>query len=217
MDLRAAIVVLAAALLTACGASAEDSRTERFEDDMPTTGVIDSGDPWLMWGTSEELFADANTLAVNNGLVSHQLSNVDYHHPTTWTIFLAANATWAPVEALMGIETRAIITFGVGRSLIELPPVIFDWSLAELQPDGVGELKYTTQIDGPELVAGSGIANPITKLPAQSIQIRAEMISLAPTGANSTIRSQVWAFCAPQVHVRPDWFLGEVGNEAKGR
>jgi hypothetical protein len=170
-----------------------------------------------MWGTSEELQLTTETAAVAGGVVSHQLANVDYHHPTTWCVLLAASSSWAPAAIPMGIEVRFSVRFGVGRAILDLPPVVFQWSDAELQPDGIGDLKVASCF---EFTAINGTAvepNIVRALPAQNIQISADLRSLAPMGPGTDIRAQVTSFAAPLVHVRPDWFAGLIGQELNGR
>lgn len=196
------------ALLAACNGTAE--RTD-------VQATPDGGAPWLMWGTTEELQLTTESAAIAGGVVSHQLANVDYHHPTTWCVFLAASSLYAPPAVPMGIEVRFYVRFGVGRAILDLPPITMNWSDAELQPDGVGDLKVASCF---EFAAINGTAvepNLVRALPAQNIQISADLRSLVPMGPGTDIRAQVTSFAAPLVHVRPDWFVGNLGQELNGR
>src|SRR5262245_5724442 len=128
-----------------------------------------------MWGQSEPLVLDTGTAAVQGGIASHQICNVRYGHPTTWTILVGASVVWTPVEVAMGIQLRFDIGLGLGLTRVDLPSVVFQWPVGEL-PSGQGALKVCSRFEFPPPIS-TGEPNFVDKFPAESIQIQARLSS----------------------------------------
>jgi hypothetical protein len=185
--------------------------------DMRPNATFDRTAPWLTWGNNEQLILSADS---GPTISSVQLINVDYRYPTTWQLMLAVdNPTWAPAAVMMGFEVEFTVQLGVGRSQYTVPPVLFQFSDTQLQPDGIANSRVLTQFEfekqspAPAFIA----PNVVGSVPAQSIMVQAKIRATASMAAATQIRADVFAFAAPVVHIRPDWFQGEFSEELGGR
>lgn len=163
-------------------------------------------EPWHMWGGSVNVTANVNALA------SQQILRINYARPETWRFFYAIqlpNGTPNLSTIIVVLKMSA----GIGRSVITMPQ----------GAPGTGQFYLASETIGQNLAPGTGVirsrayppdftgandtTHPIETIVAQDLQVWAEVSCNA--GGNGTI-VQVSMQCAPNVHIRPEWYRKEL-------
>lgn len=199
-----------AVLLSACGDG----------DDMTQFPLKPNGLPsWHLWGSSQIIEVRSNGFTA--GTATQQMARIQYKRPETWSFFFGGRLLGGPVSGVPPTQVQVDfqVMTGVGRSLFDTrrgPQTFlrqgfsrFLWQVPAgmvpgAQPDN---LKFTSRTTSPPLDDGVGAtsAQPIDWIVAQDIQCNADVAVISQAGANP-VSIELWAFFAPRVHVRPDWF-----------
>jgi hypothetical protein len=172
--------------------------------------------PWHMWGNKKTVNATLSSLLGAAVVTTEQLANVQAKRPDTWRFFLVAQLNSMVPAVAPGIDQISVdfdLTFGLGLATQVIP----GFAHFEFDPStDIGRQIWTCAALGPKRTATDVASNQTTEIVAQTIQCNAR---LQLNGAILGVAQlEVAAFFAPNVHVRPDWFLGQFdGNETGGR
>jgi hypothetical protein len=191
---------------------------------FPVQGLSAPTTPWHLWGNSSVL-----DLSIGAGgsrqVVGTQLARANYKRPENFRFFFGGRLLdgIAGVGAATEVYAFFDLKLGVGRSVFDtLNPSFVNFRsfctmhwrvpagvIPGAQPDNV---KWTTTALATPLDDATPTVRPLLQLiPAQDIQVEARMfIDLAPSPV--TVRAELTAFLAPNVHVRPDWFRDTPDN-----
>lgn len=198
---------LSAAALAGCGGETE-------EDDL-SNHVATSTPPWHMWGNKKTANVVFNSLLTPLVTTTEQLANVQAKRPDTWRFFFAATLVSMAPPVAGGLDLLSIdfdLAFGVGLAT----QLIQSFAHFEFDPGtDLGKTIWTSTGVGPKRTATDVVPNITSELVAQTIQCNAR---LSMTGAQlGTAQVEIASYFAPNVHVRPDWFLHEFNGELGGR
>lgn len=173
--------------------------------------------PWLMWGnsiTQDVTFPGGGGPAT---VSTSQLIRIAYARPEAWRFMLSAQILdcSVPSDASTLIVVDFDLTTGVGRSQI----VIKKFERYVMKGAIVGDFMLSTSVLGPirdeNLPVNPAVQalNVIDLIPGQDIQLQARIqVSANPaTVQKATVR--VDAYFTPNVHIRPEWFKGKMGQE----
>lgn len=180
--------------------------------------------PWLMWGGSQSF----NMQCTSPGMLlqeSAQLSQVRYGRPTTWRFFFAATVLGGHTTNPAPVIVLFNLSMGLGRSTVTIPAFEryrFDVGIGNV----ANQAKFSTSVNGParddslpvppDPTSGPFLENAVGLLPAENIQIQAQVLYQASV-VGDNIQIEVHSYVAPEVHVRPEWHEGEFpGDENKG-
>lgn len=167
--------------------------------------VVGGPEPWKMWGNE---FTVLTTGATQTG----QLGKITYKRPETWRFLFVVK--WLDnIPNTDFISVRYRLTTGVGLVSTTLDPFTI------IRVDGPAtrnQMVWQSTVRQPSFEAGAGGIVPgltTDQFVAQDIQCDADIIE----GLSVPIHVTISAFFAPNVHVRPDWFLrkfngGEIGG-----
>jgi hypothetical protein len=162
--------------------------------------------PWHMWGTSQVVPVEIDTLLGGTATATQQLSKVDYKRPDSWGLFFSAQIMSGPIPA--GFPVTVIVAFdlfiGVGRSMQEIRGArSFQWDVLPGATPSAELLRYSDS-----LVSGSGVASdpPLNRIIAQDIQCTARVTGRTAGAPGASYNVRVASFFAPLAHVRPDWY-----------
>jgi hypothetical protein len=181
--------------------------------------------PWHMWGNSVRLLGQGAGHPVN---FTNQVARINYRRPENWRFFLGARLTGGdvvggPVPLACTISFALIL--GVGRSVFLTKdrtglPIFMTFTF--LVPIGsqpgltVNNVKYVTTVDTPPIddnVVGS--TRTIDHFVAQDVQCQATL-TIVTGSPTETVIGEATAFFAPNVHVRPDWFMDQESRRFGG-
>lgn len=175
--------------------------------------------PWHMWGTTKVITLEATAPALAGGIwtsQTEQLVRIDYKRPENWRFFLIATVLAAPA----GLRSVAnfILQGGVGRSFYNLTsrPNIVGWNSFIFDTPSDGKQKWCTSIRTPlrnDLDATSFSESDL--IVGDNINVGCN-ISTANANVGDVITLEVGAFMAPNVHIRPDWFLDQFDGTTEG-
>lgn len=188
-----------------------------------------TGTPWKMWGTSVNLDISATTIFDRTSR-AEQVARIDYKRPENWRFWIGAKLLGGNTNTSGATLTATVIVdlfFGVGRDLFDTGQdlgvasalgtrggfVEFVWDIPNGGTPGQtgNNTKYTTTALTPPLNDQDPTSvERIDHIVAQSISCRAR------AGYIGVAQFQVTAFFAPNVHVRPDWWLDEDGRAFAG-
>jgi len=181
-----------------------------------------TGTPWKMWGTSVNLDISATTIFDRTSR-AEQVARIDYKRPENWRFWIGAKLVTGN-QNTSGVSLFATcivdLFFGVGRDIFDTGQnldvasstggrggwVEFVWEIPNLSTPGLtpNNVKYTTVAVTPPLDDQDPTSTQtIDHFVAQSISCRARC------GYIGVAQFQVTAFFAPNVHLRPDWFLDD--------
>lgn len=191
--------------------------------------------PWHMWGNSQVVPVDSAAF----GFVvqsTNQLCRVTYKRPETWRwLFFARILSITPFPVPLqqvGLQVDFDLTIGSGRTSVTLPSFErFVWEFDSTGQNARNQAIWSTFVDGPQKVqrniapVPAAITNRIEQFTAQDIQLQARISATLLNNYVYTAQLEVSAYFAPNVHVRPDWFLPEPapleqqfgGSETAGR
>ena len=173
--------------------------------------------PWHMWGQAKQ-FTVTSGGVVTTPQTQGQICKVSYKRPETFSFVLAATIIGgqgpggSPVSP-GSLSVEFDVTVGVGLSQVTLKPFtrpfVFQWAGAlPLQAQ-----KYTLTAISP--VQNDQDATPVTTtsntVVAENIQVATNCILQTSTNGDQVV-VDVQAMFAPRMHVRPDWF-GENNGE----
>jgi hypothetical protein len=192
-----------------------------------------------MWGNTETLVVPAFTIPegdirhVSGSPAQSQLVDVRYLRPETWRFLFQAHFLTAPdpglddaPEAHGFLEVHFDLITGVGRSNIVIESfakLSFNWASFEAPP--VGQTLFTDSGQGYATISTSGgfaDAVPIDQVTAQSIQLQARALFVINAGGSDdpidigSCSVSASAHFAPNVHVRPEWFLRRFDGDEQG-
>lgn len=163
--------------------------------------VVGGPAPWHMWGTSETV------IALSGGVkTSQQLARVNYGRPDTFRFIVYMSV---PAGLTVGAANATFnCTLGVGRSSITIVLA----SLSITAPAIAGKYALATTMYTPGIEPVGTTAAPVTTdfIVAQDIQCAADV---SGTGGSPVT---VAAFFAPNVHIRPEWFVRKFSGELGG-
>jgi len=187
-----------------------------------------------MWGTTARVTFPVN--GATTGRVSQQLTRITYKRPETWSFMLGAKIVGGtPVGGVTQlVRVRFNVFFGVGRSVFDTKQdpgqagiqagfAFFTWDTGlGVQPARTPfATKYTTRVQSPpHLDSDDATREPIEWLPAQDIQVLAEVEHVRASPAQS-IEMELTSYFAPRSHMRPDWMHRDarqrfLGDETEG-
>ena len=194
--------------------------------------------PWTLWGKTETLEIK-QTPPIRTATQTSQLVKVNYKRPESWRFFLGAYLlTGDPVPAgplSAVVVARYIVTVGVGRSSFATHPNDignngsatafgeFRWKIPPGATPGdsnqFGNVKWTTVVSTPPLddTAPEPVRKDVDVIVSEDIQIQGEAFTLIFPAPTWKCTISMTAYVAPNVHVRPDWFVrmfkgGELGG-----
>lgn len=172
--------------------------------------VVGGPSPWHMWGTSQVVKAIEGTAQ------TLQLVKVNYHRPESWRfMYLVAVPAGTPPASVIIVTFQFVA--GIGRDAIQLPQNLASVYFAqEVIPAGlVANAAVVRTRALPNDWGGAVDTNhPIEVIPAQDLQVWAIVTAnAAAAGTPISVSAQV----APNMHIRPDWFVrkfdgGELGG-----
>lgn len=169
-----------------------------------------------MWGNKKTATVVFNSLLSPQVTTTEQLANVQHKRPDTWRFFFACSLVDMAPPVAGGLDLLSIdfdLTFGLGLAT----QLIQGFAHFEFDPGtDIGKTLWTAIGVGPKRTATDVVPNTTTELVAQTIQCNARC---ALTGAQlGTAHVEIASYFAPNVHVRPDWFLQQFnGGELEGR
>ena len=193
--------------------------------------------PWTLWGKTEVLEL-RQIPPIRTATTTTQLVKVNYKRPESWRFFLAAQLLTGdpvpgPVTAV--VVARYLLSVGIGRSSFTTQPNDvgnngsaiafgeFRWSIppgaVPGDPNQFGNVKWTTVVSTPPLddTAPTPVRKDVDVIVSEDIQIQGEAFVLVFPVATWKCTISMTAYVAPNVHVRPDWFVrmfkgGELGG-----
>ncbi len=165
-----------------------------------------------MWGSVQQvaiLGADVQTKS--------QLVQIDYKRPETWKFWISGVLTSATnIDPGTFLNIDIDLTIGLGRSTVAIPSFSrLTWGpgVASIQPNVIRQCS-TVEFPKENTVRVSN--NVVDSLVFQNLQAesRAAFVESAATARASV---QLTMFWAPEVHIRPEWFLQHFpGGETTG-
>jgi hypothetical protein len=181
--------------------------------------------PWHTWGAQKTL--EVPIVLTNNFGRTEQISRVNYGRPDTWRVFLFArphnNSLTNNQLTNLILGVRFQFAIGVGRTLFDTAnspdganfAQQFVWQVPATS-SAVIRPKWTDKIFIPELddrnVSPTPITDQTSTVIADKIQASASVFcdaGFAEIPLNSVCKIDVGIFLAPNVHVRPEWWVGE--------
>lgn len=187
--------------------------------------------PWLMWGSQQTLKLQ---LKVGTSEVQgQQLVKIAYKRPETWRFLFFAQVLGVPYPIASNIHTPAVqltidfnVQTGIGRdqaNIVFIPGTIpgseqhgflhFVIAGAPVLPNA---RKWATQTLGPPLddTAAAPVPLNITdQIVGQDIQVNVRVQASSSSSFSDPLVLQVGAFFSPNVHIRPEWWKGKMGQE----
>lgn len=208
---RRHFVAAGALALVGCGGEVEHSPDEETPVQNPATGTP----PWHMWGNKKTVTAAFTSLLAPAQITTEQLANIQGKRPDTWRFFFAATLVGfaPPVGAGLDIVTVDFdLQFGIGLAT----QTVRSFASFQFEPaTDVGNLIWTSRAIGPKRTPTDAVDNTMTELVAQTIQCNARcQVNGAQLG---TAQLEIASYFAPNVHVRPDWFIQHFSGELGGR
>lgn len=184
--------------------------------------------PWHTWGAQKTLEVPI-VLANNSGRIE-QISRVNYGRPDTWRVFFFARPHYNSLtnnqltDLILGVRFQLAV--GVGRTTFDTASSPFNFAQnfvwrVPLTSTALILPKWTDKIFIPELDERNPSPTPVTDststIVADKIQASASIFcdaGFAEIPLNSACKIDVGIFLAPNVHLRPEWSVGEfVGGE----
>lgn len=172
--------------------------------------------PWLMWGNSiTQDVTFPGGVGVPSTVSTQQLIRIAYGRPEAWRFMFAAQILDAtvPNDASTNVTVDFDLTTGVGRSQVTIKKFERYVMLGAI----VSDFRMSTSVLGPIRSAASPVnpaeeaLNVVTVIPGQDIQLQARI----QVGANTIVQKvtvRVDAYFTPNVHIRPEWFKGKMGQ-----
>jgi hypothetical protein len=210
----------------------------------PDTSIFAGASPWQQWGNTQIVTAPAN-LFTNPNANEQQITllRVQYNRPETWRFLFSARILDAQPDPDGSHQFHIDVWFdlftGIGRSAI---PIRFwvtlpEWQWGLLSPAVPRNQPFWTNTTGNSQVVstivqlpdgtiektllGSGQTETIT---GQDMTVVAHVNYTTDLAGATPAQVEVSGQFAPNVHVRPDWFLLDghpseqfAGGEVKGR
>ena len=184
--------------------------------------------PWHMWGSQLIVVAP---IVADGGATTTQMARVSYRRPENWRFFFGARLIDVPTQAVgdpaLTIYVKFDLIIGIGRAMTIVKSVN-----VPADPDGIGTLGFAnfTFLLGAPLVSTPRLlkwassvrqpleddfldrveGDPVDHFPAQDIQCSARVMPRHST-VTGNVTVELSAYFAPNVHVRPDWFV-ETGD-----
>ena len=190
-----ALLLIALALVVACGGEVERSST--CEDVMQKLAQGSGITPWHTWGNVQTGRIDRSATMTAE---LPQLVSVNYKRPEQWKLLLGAQVGQQNAANLPTLTVFFDVTVGVGRASMMLPSfATITWTAAELQ---AGSTKFATTFQQPIENAARTDTNIVEHLPAETLYVKARIVGSIPNGF-----CEVTAFgmVCPNTHVRPEW------------
>lgn len=179
--------------------------------------------PWHLWGgeTVWESFG-FSALTTLQLTPAQQLVNIDYGRPETWNFFFGCQFYFPP--GFVGVSDTICafdLFFGVGRVNLKAEYFVrLGVDMANSVGGAAGSVVTRFARLGRVLRSNEVAVTPeydaVENIPAQNIQclVKDEFLATAPP---AKVRFQAQCFFAPEVHVRPDWFVRKFNGELSGR
>lgn len=163
--------------------------------------------PWHMWGNST--LVTTNLGAQTQGNPSVQLARINYGRPETWRFFYGIRFPTGTPGGHYTIRFKMML--GVGRSIFTMGTPGDNLMVFALETFGPGAIApnngiWRTGVQALD-ITGNPLAAPIVQeyIVAQDIQVWGEYAS-----DTNGVPIELTFFLAPNVHIRPDWFAGEL-------
>lgn len=196
--MRCALLALTLAVSGCIETGAEDE--DAMSQDLQQFAI----QPWHMWGT-EQVFQSSGQASAT----TLQLVRINYGRPETWRfLFTIRFPNGTPAGNLATILICGM--FGVGRSVVTFDqqnPLLVLGPVSSQQPGRQWSRSYYYASNGD----GTFDTAPIYTIVAQDVQVYA--IVLDSAGKLIGYPVQISAQFAPNVHIRPDWFGGELHGQ----
>ena len=168
--------------------------------------------PWLMWGNSQTIELN-QTNPNTNPKVSGQLVRIAYARPENWRFLFYAQIIEVRGLGNATLDINFNVQPGLGRSQVTL--LGFEhYHFNITGPTNNGLTAYSTSVVGPPRSnVGTPVAleNIISQFPGQDIQVNVDITLSALTTQDVVVR--VDAYFTPNVHIRPEWYKGKMGQE----
>ncbi len=182
-----------------------------------------------------ELQGIAEGTNVTRRKTGSQLAKVSYLRPESWHWFFSARLLSTspadvpqPAGEITTVTVQWQVTIGIGRTFVTMEnfdQFVFGWGLGlfpgngDYRPNGahiyssnaMPFVKAEPTIDVNAQLPGQllerAIAEPITELVAQDIQLQALVTLETNISTLARARVQVDAMFAPKTHIRPEWHV----------
>jgi hypothetical protein len=161
--------------------------------------------PWLTWGNTQVQTVTGIPLAASIGPYV-QLVNLRYGRPETWRFFLAAKllATGDSLPPVVGVTVEYQVTIGNGFTSFTAD---FFQVLEFAAGAQLGDVRMCTSTEQEAAKLSDTAPNVLELIPAQDIYVAARIVTEGSINAGNTLTMAMTAMVAPNVHVRPGWFL----------
>lgn len=178
--------------------------------------------PWHLWGNTKvvEIRNDSGLPAASPLVGSQQLIRISYGRPELWRWLFHARIIETDITgngqgAILSVLWQ--LTTGVGRSQVKLDNFEhFDWQSTPLSNSIPGQDKYSTQSRSPAPQLDGTVHTIIDHIPAQDIQLSV-LVGVVNVSGGTFVKVECSAFFTPNVHIRPEWFIGQFpGGETSG-
>lgn len=179
--------------------------------------------PWLMWGGTQQITLASTGSAGGSVTRGGQLVRIAYKRPENWRFFFSSRITQVDPAATDGSAIVSFdLTIGVGRSTITIPAFEqFQFNWAATPPGPPTQLTWSVSVNGPTRIAGQAAQNVVDHIVSEDIQLAARIEWFTTQGSVAVplaITMEVTSYWAPEVHIRPEWFKGKMGQqEDEGR
>lgn len=170
-------------------------------------------EPWILWG--ETISITHVHVANAPPLQTTQLARAHYKRPESWRWLFVATIT-ATDSTTGSLIVRWQPSVGVGRSSVTL--FNFDAFTFLFPLTTVPNQIFAGNVIGPSRTTGVSPPNQSSifdVIVAQDIQLGAQL-SFAGMTNGSTTTLVLDAYFAPNVHVRPDWFMRNFAGDELG-
>jgi hypothetical protein len=217
--------VLVAAIILAVASFVGLWRIHRLrEQAMP--GIV-KNPPWLMWGNSQ--IVKVPLIVGQAQSVGQQLVKIAYGRPESWRFLFYVRVIDVPLNAPTDHPiTQLTVDFnldtGIGRAtakLDKLPNSLnqpgferYIFAGNPLNPQAANAFKWSTSVYGPlrDDVHANPPSNFTDVIVGQDIQLNVVVTSTCSMD-EPALSLEIGAFFAPNVHIRPEWFKGKMGQE----
>ena len=174
-------------------------------------------EPWHMWGN------EVGVEVRGQSATTTQLARVNYKRPESWSFFLGAELrSFEPSPADQNVGVGINLITGVGRAAfdtkVRLPAesfAFFNWNIpgGATLADIATPKRYVTRVLGP----AADDDDPTTRQVIDRIVAKDINVEAIAGSASGIYSLRIFAFFAPFVHVRPDWFIEQGADVVKFR
>ena len=161
--------------------------------------------PWGTWGDTK-IFEVTGVPLASSISAYQQLVHFEYKRPESCRFFFAArllSSTTLPLPVSVTMEFQ--VTFGNGFTTFQSDFFqTLEFAVGFANP---GDLRMCTQIEAFKANTAQTAPNIIEVLPASNFYVNARIVTLGSINAGTKLVMQATALVAPNVHVRPGWWL----------